>query len=170
MAPELLTHRSSNTKETDVYAFGILLYETVSRRDPYWEDEDKDLMQILSQIADPAIHKRPPVPADCAPQLGSLMHDCLVVNPKDRPSFEELDQRLQRINVNTVESNNTNLRRKSRNLEQDGRSTISLFDIFPSHIAEALRDGQQVQAEHHDNVTIFFSDIVGKFYLCLFLE
>ena len=40
-------------------------------------------------------------------------------------------------------------------------ASISLFDIFPRHIAEALRDGRPVKAEQKDCVTIFFSDIVG---------
>jgi class 3 adenylate cyclase len=36
-----------------------------------------------------------------------------------------------------------------------------LLEVFPKHIAEALRDGRKVEPEHHDCVTIFFSDIVG---------
>eukprot|EP00592_Proboscia_alata_P002790 CAMPEP_0194374328 /NCGR_PEP_ID=MMETSP0174-20130528/22731_1 /TAXON_ID=216777 /ORGANISM="Proboscia alata, Strain PI-D3" /LENGTH=1257 /DNA_ID=CAMNT_0039153833 /DNA_START=389 /DNA_END=4163 /DNA_ORIENTATION=+ len=36
-----------------------------------------------------------------------------------------------------------------------------LFDCFPRHIAEALRDGKKVEPESKDCVTIYFSDIVG---------
>jgi guanylate cyclase len=40
-------------------------------------------------------------------------------------------------------------------------ASISLFDIFPEHVAEALRNGQNVEPEHRNVVTIFFSDTVG---------
>ena len=36
-----------------------------------------------------------------------------------------------------------------------------LFDVFPRHIANALRDGKKVEPESREAVTIFFSDIVG---------
>lgn len=36
-----------------------------------------------------------------------------------------------------------------------------LYDVFPRHIADALKAGRKVEAETHDLVTIFFSDIVG---------
>lgn len=36
-----------------------------------------------------------------------------------------------------------------------------LFEVFPQHVAEALRQGRKVEAESRDVVTIFFSDIVG---------
>ena len=41
------------------------------------------------------------------------------------------------------------------------RTDNLLFDVFPQHIAEALRDGRKVEPEHRDIVTIFFSDIVS---------
>lgn len=41
------------------------------------------------------------------------------------------------------------------------RTENLLFDVFPKHIAEALRSGRKVEPENHDCVTIFFSDIVG---------
>jgi hypothetical protein len=41
------------------------------------------------------------------------------------------------------------------------RTDDLLFSVFPKHVAEALRQGKKVEPEHHDMVTIFFSDIVG---------
>lgn len=41
------------------------------------------------------------------------------------------------------------------------RTENLLFDVFPKHIAEALRAGKKVEPENHPCVTIFFSDIVG---------
>lgn len=35
MAPELLLQKTGNTAASDVYAFGIILYEVFSRKDPY---------------------------------------------------------------------------------------------------------------------------------------
>merc|ERR1712048_65723 len=36
-----------------------------------------------------------------------------------------------------------------------------LYDVFPKHVAEALREGRKVEPEAKEPVTIFFSDIVG---------
>ncbi|CAB9519143.1 Receptor-type guanylate cyclase gcy [Seminavis robusta] len=160
MAPELLRKESLNTKESDVYSFGILLFEAVSREDPYVEDEEEDVSDILRQIADPHINKRPSAPADCPQQLGSMMCDCIVADPTERPTFEELDKRLQRIDVRKMKENGFRGSASRQSYGRD-RTTVSLFDIFPKHIAEALRDGREVKPEHRDMVTIFFSDIVG---------
>jgi guanylate cyclase, other len=152
MAPELLRRESSNTSASDVYALGIILYEVYSRKDPY---EGEDTGEVLKLVADKAVNKRPQVPPHMPAPIQSIMADCLVEDPIDRPSFEELDQRLKRVDAKSVEP--TEMPRPSRR-----SANISLFDIFPRHIAEALRDGNKVEAEHRDMVTIFFSDIVGK--------
>ncbi|CAB9511219.1 activated protein kinase catalytic subunit alpha-1 [Seminavis robusta] len=149
MAPELLRRESSNTTASDVYAFGIILYECFSRKDPY---EGDDLNEILRQVADPSINRRPPVPKDCPHQLAALMADCVAANPDDRPSFAEIDSRLNRLQADTLLLSDKPIMKNS---------SVSLFDIFPKHIAEALRDGRKVEAEHHEVVTIFFCDIVG---------
>lgn len=83
-----------------------------------------------------------------------LMDDCLADDPSERPSFDEVDQRLKRVDAKAVEPSQTQkLAQKSMN--------VSLYDIFPAHIAKALEEGKKVEAEHKECVTIFFSDIVG---------
>ena len=146
MAPELLRMETTNTPASDVYSMGIILYEVYSRRDPY---EGEDPKEVLRAVADKAIRKRPPMPKNMPDQLKGLMTDCLEEDAEKRPSFEELDMRLKRVDAKTVDPG------------QMVNKTISLFDIFPRHIAEALRDGRAVEPEHKDSVCIFFSDIVG---------
>jgi len=148
MAPELLRGESANTAASDVYSFGIILYEVYSRRDPYEEEDPKEVIQL---VADKEVQKRPPPPRNMCDQVKSLMGDCLDDDPENRPSFEELDLRIKRINAESA----------VQGQPSNKASSVSLFDIFPHHIAEALRDGRSVEAEHHDCVTIFFSDIVG---------
>ena len=158
MAPELLRGESANTAASDVYSFGIILYEVYSRKDPY---DGENPMQVLKDVADKDIQKRPPVPPSCPVQVQSLMSDCLVEDSDARPSFEELDKRLKRVDAEDVEQSTSSEKfRKSINKGKN-QGAISLFDIFPKPIAEALRDGRTVEPEHKDMVTIFFSDIVG---------
>lgn len=118
-----------------------------SRRDPY---EGEDAQEVCRLVADKKVIKRPPVPRHMPPPIQSLMADCLVEDPSQRPSADELDLRLKRVDVKSIEPTQSQSSRKS--------GSISLFDIFPRHIAEALRDGKEVEAEHRDCVTIFFSD------------
>lgn len=143
MAPELLRGESSNTAQSDVYSFGIILYEVYSRRDPY---EGEDSKAILRQIAEEG--KRPPFPHNMCDKVKSLMSDCVEDDPSKRPSFEELDTRLKRIDIESLCSS------------KKAKPALSLLDIFPRHVANALHAGQRVEPEHRDCVTVFFSDIV----------
>jgi class 3 adenylate cyclase len=148
MAPELLRGESANNAATDVYSFGIILYEVYSRKDPY---EGENAEDVLLLVADKSVRKRPPAPRNIPPQVLSLVTDCLEDEPDKRPTFEELDTRLKRVDV------------KNTDPGQDTKKAglISLFDIFPHHIAQALQEGRTPEAEHRDVVTIFFCDIVG---------
>ncbi|CAB9527432.1 Ephrin type-B receptor 3 (Fragment) [Seminavis robusta] len=153
MAPELLRFESGNTKETDVYSFGVLLYEVISRRDPY--EGEKDMKKVLRLVADKTVQKRPEPPRHMPEPMKAVMRDCLEDGPHMRPSFDEIDNRLKRMDVETLGSVT------SKHSNKKGSNSVSIFDIFPRHIAEALRDGRTVEPEHKDSVTIFFSDIVG---------
>jgi len=161
MAPELLRRECENSSMTDVYSFGIILYEVYSRKDPY---EGEDYKEVLRGVANPDVNKRPPVPPSCPPPIQSLMTDCLHAIPENRPTFEELDKRLKRLDVETVAPMGKLVVSKQASKEAReaaGRTEDLLFEVFPKHIAQALRDGKKVDPESRDVVTIFFSDIVG---------
>ena len=143
MAPELLRGESHNSTASDVYSFGIILYEVYSRSDPY---EGEDSKEVVRLVMDKLINKRP-VPMHMPATIQSIMNDCLVSDPEQRPSFNELDQRLKRADAKNVEPTN---------FQQKQTGNISLFDIFPRHIAKALQEGRKVEPEHKDCVTIFF--------------
>jgi len=158
MAPELLRGDSENTAMSDVYSMGIILCEVYSRKDPY---EGENHMEVLHQVADPKINKRPPVPKTCPPAMAGIMADCLGADPNNRPSFEELDLRLKRLDVENVEPGQTVFSMQKKKEQRAARNESLLFEVFPRHVAEALSDGRKIQAESFDCVTIFFSDVVG---------
>ena len=120
MAPELLTGRTSNTAMSDVrmprtfrerlktetekayslllsvyqiYALGVLLYEVYSHKRPY--EDDKNLEQVVRDVCDQAVRKRPTIPTMCPPKVAKLMNDCFQHNPHDRPTAKEVDSVLQ---------------------------------------------------------------------------
>ena len=159
MSPELLRGESNNTDASDVYSFGIILYELYSRQNPYDGEKYDD---VINGVKDRSINKRPPIPSDCPSQIQSLMHDCLVGDAEKRPSFAEIDERLKRLDAELIgPSDPLHTLQKKKERNASCRTNRLLFDVFPRHIAEALRDGKKVEPTSRDMVTIFFSDIVG---------
>eukprot|EP00592_Proboscia_alata_P011203 CAMPEP_0194365924 /NCGR_PEP_ID=MMETSP0174-20130528/13911_1 /TAXON_ID=216777 /ORGANISM="Proboscia alata, Strain PI-D3" /LENGTH=1196 /DNA_ID=CAMNT_0039140815 /DNA_START=168 /DNA_END=3758 /DNA_ORIENTATION=- len=156
MAPELLRGESCNTAASDVYSFGIILYEVYSRKIPY---EGETFEKVIKLIQDPTMNKRPSVPSAMPLDVASLMADCLIENPEARPTSHELDARLKRFGVKNVEPDG---KISSSLQEKKVQTTVKnlLYDIFPCHIADALSNGHKIEPENHECVAIFFSDIV----------
>jgi atrial natriuretic peptide receptor A len=48
-------------------------------------------------------------------------------------------------------------------LEEKRKCEALLYQLLPISIASQLINGQTIMAEMYDQVTIYFSDIVGKF-------
>ena len=91
MSPEALDvdDEEGFTEKSDVYALAMTLYEIVSGDFPW---SGKTPAQILTQVL--VKKQRPPIPEGTPAWLGEIMVDCWAHDPKKRPTFAEVLQRL----------------------------------------------------------------------------
>ena len=86
MAPEL--HRGNDrgravySKATDIYAYGILILEIITREAPFqgWEWH-----KVVFEVGKGA---KPTLPDDCPSALASILQHCWLQDPRDRPTIE----------------------------------------------------------------------------------
>ena len=90
MAPEL--HRGNErgrgvySKSTDIYAYGMIILEILTRKPPFqgWEWH-----KVIFEVGDGA---KPTIPDDCPDYLASIMRGCWNTNPRQRPTIEYIAQ------------------------------------------------------------------------------
>ena len=155
MAPEYLRRRTEYTTRCDIYSLGMIMYEIYARQGPF---EGEDPQKILPKICHPRQNKRPPIPEACPPKMAELIKKCWHANEMVRPQAKEMDYLLVEMTSQDTEPMKT---KEELARESARRKPTSLFDVFPKKVAEALNAGMKVEAETHDMVSIFFSDIVG---------
>jgi serine/threonine protein kinase len=84
MAPEVLANMSYNEK-ADVYSYGIIVWELLSRECPY-----DNMSAIQCALAVLNRDKRPEIPKWCPPSLHALIKSCTKKDPDQRPSFVQI--------------------------------------------------------------------------------
>ena len=90
MAPEILSHQIY-TKKADVFSFAIVLWQMISRKEPY---EDLSIFTIPEHVCKGS---RPPIPAECPHKLAHLIKSCWSAKQAARPEFAEICRMLQVI-------------------------------------------------------------------------
>eukprot|EP00172_Hildenbrandia_rubra_P001221 Plantae.Rhodophyta-Hildenbrandia_rubra.ctg17685.p1 GENE.Plantae.Rhodophyta-Hildenbrandia_rubra.ctg17685~~Plantae.Rhodophyta-Hildenbrandia_rubra.ctg17685.p1 ORF type:complete len:1190 (+),score=214.78 Plantae.Rhodophyta-Hildenbrandia_rubra.ctg17685:7762-11331(+) len=91
MAPEVLGNRPYSEK-ADVFSFGILLWEMVDRRLPYFGMKP---MQVALAVLNQGL--RPQIPPNCPRPLRWLMERCWSQDPLRRPSFVDISTILEEM-------------------------------------------------------------------------
>ncbi|XP_057376143.1 atrial natriuretic peptide receptor 1-like [Daphnia carinata] len=187
-APELLRMEHPLTEGTpkgDVYSFAIIAHEILVRQGPFYlADNDLSPKEIIGHVKNGPPHgNKPPFRPSIEDDLGDeevvqMMKRCWMEDPNERPDFQVLKATIRRLNKDNESGNildnllsrmelyANNLEqlveeRTADYLEEKQRCEELLYQLLPKPVASQLIAGQSVLAETFDNVTIYFSDIVG---------
>mmetsp|Transcript_5366 Transcript_5366/g.10361 ORF Transcript_5366/g.10361 Transcript_5366/m.10361 type:complete len:1057 (-) Transcript_5366:108-3278(-) len=99
LAPEVIKHARSS-KFSDVYGYGIILWELATRDEVY---SGLETTQIIAKVANENL--RPPiesVPDDCP--WKDLMAECWAENPLERIEFSDIVARLNELQGTSISS------------------------------------------------------------------
>lgn len=154
LPPEYLVGNEEYSPKCDMYSMGIILNEIYARVTPY-KGQDCDLKTLLIEICDRRVNRRPTMPETVPPRMVELVKKLWSRDPNTRPTAKDLDRIMMDFNVTDVEP------LTSEQLRAKPRTQDMIYEIFPRHIAEALKAGKKVEPESHELVTVLFSDIKG---------
>jgi serine/threonine protein kinase len=82
-APEIIRGEAYSEK-ADVYSFGIVMWEVVTRKQPFGS------LNFMGVSLDVLEGKRPHMPADCPRALAKLITKCWHDKPTKRPSMADV--------------------------------------------------------------------------------
>ncbi|XP_033764389.1 probable serine/threonine-protein kinase drkD [Pecten maximus] len=99
-APEVLQNPASKeaegfiTTSSDVFSFGMILLELITREDPFDEVEsEQQVSDLIQEGAEPEL----PQDVQILPQYKTLMQQCWNSQPEHRPSFKQVATRLKEL-------------------------------------------------------------------------
>ncbi|XP_068027250.1 retinal guanylyl cyclase 1 isoform X2 [Melanerpes formicivorus] len=179
-APELLRDEALERRGSlrgDVFAIGIIMQEVICRSAPYCM-LGLPPEEIIEKVRRPPPLCRPAVSADQAPlECIQLMKQCWSEQQELRPSIDQIFDQFKGINkgrktniidsmLRMLEQYSSNLedliRERTEELEIEKQKTDRLLtQMLPPSVAQALKMGTPVEPEYFEEVTLYFSDIVG---------
>mmetsp|Transcript_17936 Transcript_17936/g.50540 ORF Transcript_17936/g.50540 Transcript_17936/m.50540 type:complete len:529 (+) Transcript_17936:60-1646(+) len=94
MAPEVFV--GEYDEKCDIYSFGVIMWEAITLTQAY-AGISENLPAFIHSVVD--LHERPEIPGNVNSSLRDLMADCWAPEPKDRPSFSTIIERLDKCLV-----------------------------------------------------------------------
>lgn len=151
LAPEVIKHARSS-KFSDVYGYGIVLWELATREEVY---QGLETTQIIAKVANDNL--RPPVPLDCP--WKDLMVQCWEEKPTDRLEFNEIVVGLNKLSSSLDREGrvrDNSLGEEGVTLLVDGgktsyganssvASTVGLSDGYPSQTSDGDNRGKDMR-------------------------
>uniref|UniRef100_A0A3Q2VQS4 Guanylate cyclase n=1 Tax=Haplochromis burtoni TaxID=8153 RepID=A0A3Q2VQS4_HAPBU len=192
-APEHLRKFGVSPKG-DVYSYAIIAHEIVMRQAPFYTEYCTDVREKIYRLQHPIGHNvfRPDLNfegvSDREIELYTLIKNCWEEDPERRPDFKRIELTLGNIFSNlhnqATETYMDNLIRRlqmySRTLEKLVEERTALykaerdradrlnFMLLPGPVVRSLKETGSVEPELFEEVTIYFSDIVGFTTLCYY--
>uniref|UniRef100_A0A3B3V0U3 Guanylate cyclase n=1 Tax=Poecilia latipinna TaxID=48699 RepID=A0A3B3V0U3_9TELE len=186
-APEHLRNQGTSQKG-DVYSFAVISQEIVLRRSTFYSKSCFDRSEKLHRVM--TSYFRPDLDVEMASEkeleVYMMIRSCWDEDPEKRPDFKKVEnclgKNISKIHNQDNESYMDNMIRRlqnySRNLEHLVEERTSLykaerdradflnFMLLPGPVVKSLKESGVVEPELYDEVTIYFSDIVGFTTLC----
>lgn len=193
-APEHMKSSSLNkcgSVKGDVYSFGLLLYEIITNKIPFFDTEKNDFIMPIKALYN-ELKNKGPSQEKTGPNLSIidleqnkdinsliyLMQRSWSYDPNKRLSMQEANATIKRITKGVtskklLENLTSRMEQYTNNLESLVEAKLAtlvdeklkaeelLYQFVPKSVASLLKEGQSVVPEAFDCVTVFYSDIVG---------
>ncbi len=91
-APELLKPDGHSSYSSDVYSYGMLLWELAAREVPFANMEDE--FAIRQSVLE---GKMETIPGDCPPKLAGLIKQCWSLEPENRPTVTKIIEEISAL-------------------------------------------------------------------------
>ncbi|KAG9483890.1 hypothetical protein GDO78_009680 [Eleutherodactylus coqui] len=191
MSPEHICQDAVSQKG-DVYSYGIIAQEIILRKETFYTEQCHDHKEKIARVKNMKgdCPFRPDLHLDTAEEqeieVYVLVKNCWEEDPEKRPDFKKIESTLAKIFSNfhnqTSESYMDTLLRRlqlySKNLEhlveertklykaERDRADRLNFMLLPGPVVKSLKETGLVEPEFFEEVSIYFSDIVGFTTIC----
>lgn len=136
MAPELLGGATTYDEKIDVYAYGIVLWEILTKKIPY---SNLETTQIVGQVLLNDI--RPPIPNGTSSELKELIEICWARDPKLRPSFNQIMKKWRTGNIIFPDADKELVLKHIKNtIDETERATNNVESQLDSKIPFDVKD------------------------------
>ncbi|CAH7428410.1 Gucy2c [Phodopus roborovskii] len=190
-APEHL-RQAGISQKGDVYSFGIIAQEIILRKETFYTQSCRDQKEKIFRVenSDGLKPFRPDLLLETADEkeleVYLLVKSCWEEDPEKRPDFKKIESTLAKIfglfhdqkNESYMDTLIRRLQLYSRNLEhlveertqlykaERDRADRLNFMLLPRLVVKSLKEKGIVEPELYEEVTIYFSDIVGFTTIC----